>query len=173
MDGSNVPTILLKNTEDYPNKPWRDEGKISSDYFNYGFNEETWNKHSEMIRKKLADHPQHLDNKLDILNYMFNFPSDLGGLGEELEIDRYDNLNFFSEYKTKSRQFPSLEIKDGSIYVPLEMNHQIMPNKPMPQPNNVVNFMGTFNQYMLYPAMMNEMYMKQQRMMLEASLKKK
>jgi hypothetical protein len=109
--------------------------------------------------------------KQDLLSYLFNLPADFGGLGEVLEDDKYDNLNFF-EYKTKSRQLPILEMKEGSVYVPLEIN-QGMHRQPV-QPNNIVNIMGTFNQYMLYnPTFMNEMYKNQQRMLYEANLKKK
>jgi hypothetical protein len=120
------------------------------------------------LRTKLADLPNQ-ENKEDILNYIFNFPSDFGGVGEVYEDEKYENLNFF-DYKTKSKQLPCTDINQ---FIPLEMSHSNALHKPvtMPQPN-VINYYNPVNQYMIYnnPVMMNEYY---RRMMYEAELAKK
>uniref|UniRef100_A0A183BK39 Pre-mRNA 3'-end-processing factor FIP1 n=1 Tax=Globodera pallida TaxID=36090 RepID=A0A183BK39_GLOPA len=47
-DGSQIYDLDLATMED---KPWRKPGADITDYFNYGFNEESWNQYCERQRK--------------------------------------------------------------------------------------------------------------------------
>lgn len=105
-----------------------------SDYFNYGFTEETWKKYIENMKTKYKDNLKSLseykvsDNK--IFNYLFNLPSDIGGVGEVQEDSKYGNLNFF-EYRTKNKQLPAIEIKQGVVCVPVDSSHETLLHNPL------------------------------------------
>jgi hypothetical protein len=108
-----------------------------------------------------------------VLEYLFNLPADYGGLGEVYHDEKYEHLNFF-EYKTKSKQLPNLELREGNVFIPLEVSHNNIQHKPMNMPNpNLINIMSTVNMYYPNPGMMKEMMLQHQRMMYEASLKQK
>lgn len=69
-----------------------------------------------------------MDDK--IFNYIFNLPSDFGGIGEVQEDSKFENLNFF-EYRTKNKQLPAIEIKQGVVCVPAESSHEHILHNPL------------------------------------------
>jgi hypothetical protein len=96
--------------------------------------EETWTKYCENMKAKYKDNSRALsdykmtDNK--IFNYLFNLPSDFGGIGEVQEDSKYEKLNFF-EYRTRNKQLPAIEIKQGVVCVPVESSHEQILHNPL------------------------------------------
>ena len=84
-----VPAIFNINLNEIKNAPWKKEGAKLDDYFNYGYNEEQWINYSEKIKSKfdklvnlVKNGKKKLPNSKNELNYLMEFPSDFGGLGE-------------------------------------------------------------------------------------------
>jgi hypothetical protein len=65
-------------------------------------------------------------------------PADFGSLGELLDERKYENLNFFEYKPSKNKTIPTIEVKQGSICVPLERNENLIINYN--PPTNVNNF---------------------------------
>lgn len=93
-----------------------------------GFTELAWTKYAGNIREKfdllnklIEENRIKLKYNKKVLNYIFNLPSDFGGVSEVFEDNKYENLNIF-EKMNKNRSFPNIDIKQGIVYVPLE-NH--------------------------------------------------
>jgi hypothetical protein len=134
LDNIDLPSIILTDIESYHDKPWRNPANRLSDYFNYGLTEEVWKKYCENLKAKYKDNIKALneykmtDNK--IFNYLFNLPSDFGGIGEVQEDSKYENLNFF-EYRTKNKQLPAIEIRQGVVCVPVESSHEQILHNPL------------------------------------------
>ncbi|KAL3085116.1 hypothetical protein niasHS_010185 [Heterodera schachtii] len=76
-DGSQIYDIDLATMED---KPWRKPGADITDYFNYGFNEDTWNQYCERQRKFRAEFgtDQAAINKAILSNIQISGPVQVG-----------------------------------------------------------------------------------------------
>jgi len=105
-----------------------------------------WNKYVKKItnkfthlKKAIIENQIKLPNTRDLLNYTANFPADYGGMGEILEERNYENLNFFDQKLSKIKTTPVIEIKQGSVYVPLECRNEIL-NINFNPTTNVNNF---------------------------------
>lgn len=58
-EGENLFDLELDGMED---KPWRKPGADITDYFNYGFNENTWNMYAQK-QKKIRDEYSGIDTR--------------------------------------------------------------------------------------------------------------
>jgi hypothetical protein len=102
--------------------------------FNTGLNEETWIKYSQQIVAKFPELKKAIkDNRLQLPNrnlkkYLYEFPSDYGGLGEVLEEKKFEKVNFFENKVSKNKQIPSIELRNGLLCVPLESSLNIIYN---------------------------------------------
>jgi hypothetical protein len=102
--------------------------------FNTGLNEETWIKYSQQIVAKFTELKKAIkENRLQLPNrnlkkYIYEFPSDYGGLGEVLEEKKFEKVNFFENKVTKNKQTPSIELRNGLLCVPLESSLNIIYN---------------------------------------------
>lgn len=111
-----------------------------------GFNEEMWTKYSknmvakfENLKKSIKDNKVHLPNTKNLQKYLFNFPGDYGGLGEILDEQKFEKLNFFEYKPGKNKMIPFIEMRQGSICVPLECRNENL-NIIYNDPFNVKNF---------------------------------
>lgn len=102
-----------------------------SDYFNYNFNEVTFNSYAENIRSNLATSIKRLRNKISLNNietspniknkdyvfdYLFNkLPIELGGISHNL--DKKDIINYFDE--TSIHNTPCIEIRNNNYLNPI------------------------------------------------------
>ena len=82
---SELPGIFMTNFDDFGSRrPWRQPGQDITDYFNYGFTEETWSIYARQIRtmheRTMLPNPQSSENIL--LNTAL--PVDLGGFGQAI-----------------------------------------------------------------------------------------
>ena len=104
------------------NAPWREK---PSDYFNYGYTEAEWVKHSEKVKSKfdimnemVKKGTYILPQVKDELNYLMCFPSDYGGLGDIYDQE-YENVNFY-DMKTNLQKLVPMNRSD-MLYVPLDI----------------------------------------------------
>ena len=104
-----------------------------SDYFNYGYKEAEWVKHVEKIRPKFDElnemvkkQAYKLPSSEDAANYLFNFPSDFGGVGEVFNDQNYEKVNFFDMKNSGNHK----------LYPVCRMDHFFV---PLPQFNNNIN----------------------------------
>ncbi len=93
-------------------------------------NEETWTKYAQQILSKFPDFKKAIkDNRIQLPNrklkkYIWDFPSDYGGLGEVLEERKFEKLNFFENKVSKNKQLPSIDLRNGLLCVPLESRNE-------------------------------------------------
>ena len=110
-----VPTVLVKSTDSYEKQPWKENPSLINEYFNYGFNEKTWNQYVSKMKEKLNE----LDNKVKqekiiikddpkVKKYIQNFPLNYGGLGDYTE--NKDKINYFDSIKKHNP--PIIEMKN-------------------------------------------------------------
>ena len=99
--------------------------------FFLGFNEETFGRYCKSLRSKLASLQKAVkENRIflpssNLSKYLFDFfPSDYGGLNDVLDEQKFENLNFFEYKRSKIRNVPSLEVKQGLVCVPLENRNE-------------------------------------------------
>lgn len=142
-----------------------------------------WKKHSSVIQSKfehlcdLVAQQKYIVPKLkNEFNYLLNFPSDYGGLGDVLSDQQYDNVNFY-EMKVNSHQLaPLIRIDHDQLYVPLEISTPNLNSNNGNIHNNYVplipnsNFVP-YNPFPIMPAFNPEMYkvilQQQQQMLLQ------
>lgn len=93
-----IPEIFKLNLDDLSEeeKPWlKDKDKIS-EYFNYGFNEDTWKRYRTMVLAR-SDEVQKMKeeaatkkkaNNKNLFHHVLNFnlPHEFGGFGDPLEL---------------------------------------------------------------------------------------
>lgn len=72
------------------------------------------------------------------MKYLFDLPSDYGGLGEILDDLNYENLNLYEHKYNKNKNIPPIEIINGQCFVPLESKRETLNN--INGNNNVNNF---------------------------------
>lgn len=115
-----VPTVLIKKLETYDKQPWKDNKVQLGEYFNYGFNEKTWNLYVEKMQLQMKDLEEKVKQgkmliKEDpkVKKYIQNFPLNYGGLGDYTENNNH--INYF-EYIRKHNP-PNIEIKNFIPYV--------------------------------------------------------
>ena len=80
-----LPSIFSVNIDDFGNKrPWRQSNQDITDYFNYGFNEDTWRVYSKQVNKmhKSMQIPAGQRGQNILLNT--ELPVDLGGFGPSI-----------------------------------------------------------------------------------------
>jgi hypothetical protein len=139
-----VPAIFNINLNEIKNAPWKKEGAKLDDYFNYGYNEEQWINYSEKIKSKfdelvnlVKNGKKKLPNSKNELNYLMEFPSDFGGLGEVYDDQQYEEVNLFDNKTPIDKLIPQMRYTPNQIYVNLEER----PKKPeSPPPNkNIYN----------------------------------
>lgn len=101
--------------------------------------EETWTKYSQKILSKFPQLKKAIKEgrlqlpKGNIKKYIYDFPSDYGGLGEVLEEREYEKVNFFENKVNKNKQTPSIDLRNGLLCVPLESRNEnlnIIYNQP-------------------------------------------
>lgn len=114
-----------------------------------------WKKYAENIKRKfetlsllVEKNNYHLSTSKDEKKYIANFPADYGGLGEILDDQKYEHLNFFEYKPNKNKTIPSIEIKQGSICVPLESKTENL-NNNINTPSYVTNLANLNNN--IYP----------------------
>ena len=129
-------------------------------------------KHSEKIKPKfdklneMVSEGFNLPSVKDELNYLMNFPSDYGGLGDIYDEQNYENVNLF-ETKASLQKLTPVNRTD-TLYIQLGManpiinNNTIIPNTnnvpiinpiyppQVPFPNNLIIHPQTFP-YVFYP----------------------
>lgn len=64
----------------------------------------------------------------NVKKYLFNFPADYGGLGEILDEQKYENVNFFEYKLNKAKMIPNLEIRQNQVFLPLENKNENIDN---------------------------------------------
>lgn len=108
----------MKDIESYPSKPWRTNPSITSEYFNYGFNEKTWSSYADKMKKKFdelktksATEKWISKEEAKPIKYLYNIPIEYSGLGESL--DPKSNINYFES--TRKINPPLVEMRS---YVP-------------------------------------------------------
>lgn len=89
--------MIEKSLDSYEEKPWLENNRSNlSDYFNYGFDENTWKYYQQIVMKradqleklKETDEIKRRFKERNINNHPYlNFclPHDFGGLGDPLE----------------------------------------------------------------------------------------
>lgn len=90
-----------------------------------------WGKYSKYtvakllnLNKAIKENRVHLPNSKALIKYIFNLPADYGGTGEILDEQKYENLNFFEFKAGKNKAIPVIEIRQGSVCVPLESRNE-------------------------------------------------
>ena len=119
-----VPAIYSLKPSEIEKAPWKEKGANLEDYFNYGFNEEQWEKYSEKIRGRFDELRERIKQKMlplvsenDALSYLLKFPSDYGGLGD-IFTEEYDNVNVFDNKTNFAKMIPFA--KGEKVYINLE-----------------------------------------------------
>ena len=80
-----LPKIFDYNFDDpKEQKEWRSIDKDITDYFNYGFNEETWRIYVEKIKKYYSEIPVTKSIKNNNLLIDKNLPLEMGGFGDPI-----------------------------------------------------------------------------------------
>lgn len=113
---------------------------ICKDYFNYGYNFEQWKYYVTQIRSKFDE----LNDKIiagkfrlpdpdDEMEYLMNFPSDYGGLGEVLNDQNFENVKFYDPKDTSknpaNKNFMSLiKFDPDQTWFPLDPNPSSLNN---------------------------------------------
>ncbi|GMT18030.1 hypothetical protein PFISCL1PPCAC_9327, partial [Pristionchus fissidentatus] len=98
VDGVVLYDIDLAQSDD---KPWRKPGADPSDYFNYGFTEDTWNMYCERQKKLRAEFGsnQHMVNRhimagISLSNPLGNAPSAHSAGNNRILVDNTRNFHF-------------------------------------------------------------------------------
>ncbi|CDW73783.1 UNKNOWN [Stylonychia lemnae] len=100
-----LPEIYQLDLEALPSKPWREQRDKMSDYFNHGFNEETWKKHQQLVLERSQLDLPKMNEDADLAKIFsesklwhavldFYLPHEYGGLGEYHD-QKYSQLNLF------------------------------------------------------------------------------
>ncbi|MCQ2816512.1 MAG: pre-mRNA polyadenylation factor Fip1 domain-containing protein [archaeon] len=125
------------------NAPWKEKDAKMDDYFNYGFNEEQWEKYSEKIKSKFEELRENIKEKRlptlsekDALAYLLKFPSDYGGLGDIFTAD-YDNVNIFDNKTNINKLVPIA--KGEQVFINLEQAPQLPSGTPNILNNSIIN----------------------------------
>ncbi len=105
-----IPEVIEKPLDSYESKPWLDNNRANiGDYFNYGFDEKTWDKYRQQVMDR-ADEVEQVKNS-DAMKKIFNekrvtanhlflnffLPHEFGGLGDPIDT-KYSQLNLFPEW---------------------------------------------------------------------------
>lgn len=122
----------MRDIDSLPNKPWRNNPSITSEYFNYGFNEKTWCVYADKMKKKFDELKTKSASEKWIsreeakpLKYLYNIPIEFSGLGEGL--DPKTNINYFES--TRKINPPLVEIRSYVPCVALASSEQNSSNR--------------------------------------------
>eukprot|EP00347_Sterkiella_histriomuscorum_P006380 403352981 len=102
-----VPEIIQFDIDTLAEKPWREQKDKMSDYFNFGFNEDSWKKYRQYIMQNCETDLQRLNDDQDLSKIFsdnkyrhavidFYLPHEYGGLGDCMN-PQYSQLNTFPE----------------------------------------------------------------------------
>ena len=117
-----LPEVLLIDLDGIENKPWLEEGADISDYFNYGFDEETFKSYQQKCRDKFStlDKDKIVDNildknlDLDHKNLNFYLPHECGGIGMPQDKE-YDKVNTYRVGKYKDKNTDEIIEDDAPV----------------------------------------------------------
>ena len=144
-----LPKIFDYNFSDYnESKSWRSANEDITDYFNYGFNEETWRIYSEKTKAYFAKIQVEKSNRNTNLLIDKDLPMDLGGFGDQVNQDLKSSELFLSMTENLDRFWLSTDLSDaGKFWKNFEtvLNENTNSFDLMTQNTSMQNF--NFNKY--------------------------
>ena len=97
-NGVELPDVFMLNLDDLnPKRPWTQPNHDPTDYFNYGFNEETWKLYTSKVRQvfQKEDIPKQGPGRHMV--YDTERPVEAGGFGPAIsnEVRGFDSFKLF------------------------------------------------------------------------------
>ncbi|XP_017543477.1 pre-mRNA 3'-end-processing factor FIP1 isoform X2 [Pygocentrus nattereri] len=138
-------TLLGADVESFEEKPWRKPGADLSDYFNYGFNEDTWKMYCDKQRRlrmsmevmtlgsssKVVVNRGDLSSKSDYSCRKLNSSISVIG-GQTGTISRVEGRRRHTSDESNAQVKPSSEQSSDAELQPPKLHHFFPPNIPPP-----------------------------------------
>lgn len=116
-NGVELPKIFTMNLDEMgPKKPWNQPNQDITDYFNYGFNEETWKLYALQVQKvfQKEDIKKQTQGKNMLINT--ELPVEAGGFGQPLNKDLRKFECFKMLFKNLEKFWLAQNFNDNDFY---------------------------------------------------------